>query len=74
MDIPNKSKDNFKARVDLATLCDRPYQEMKPPSYGNTWRRPKANFVLSKPQRKEVLEQMKMLMFPNGYATNLSRG
>jgi hypothetical protein len=26
-----KSKDNPKARVDLATLCDRPKQEMRPP-------------------------------------------
>jgi hypothetical protein len=48
MDIPNKSKDNIKARVDLATLCDRPNQEMKLSSSGKTWRRPKADFVLSK--------------------------
>jgi hypothetical protein len=26
-----KSKDNPKARVDLATLCDRPKQEIRPP-------------------------------------------
>jgi hypothetical protein len=35
---------------------------------------PKADFVLSKAQRKEVLEWIKMLMFSDGYATNLSRG
>ena len=51
-----KSKDNPMARVDLATLCDRPNQEMQPPSHGKTWRRPKANFVLKKDQRREVLE------------------
>jgi hypothetical protein len=51
-----KSKDNPKARVDLATLCDRPNQEMKPPSRGKTWRRPKADFILTKAQRREVLE------------------
>jgi hypothetical protein len=28
MDIPDKSKDNVKARVDLAALCDRTNQEM----------------------------------------------
>jgi hypothetical protein len=28
----NKSKDNVKARVDLAKLCDRTKQEMRPPS------------------------------------------
>ena len=31
-----KSKDNPKARVDLATLCDRSNQEMQPPSRGKT--------------------------------------
>jgi hypothetical protein len=74
MDIPDKSKDNVKARVDLAELCDRPNPEMKPPSGGKTWRRPKADFVLSRAQRKEVIQWIKMLMFPNGYAANLSRG
>jgi hypothetical protein len=48
MDIPDKSKDNVKARVDLAALCDRPNQEMKLPSGGKTWRRSKADFVLSR--------------------------
>jgi hypothetical protein len=35
-----KSKDNPKARVDLATLCDRPKQEMQPPRGGKKWTRP----------------------------------
>jgi hypothetical protein len=74
MDIPDKSKDNVKARVDLAALYDRPNQEMKPPSGGNSWRRPKADFVLRRAQRKEVLQWIKMFMFPDGYATNLSWG
>jgi hypothetical protein len=47
---------------------------MKPPSSGKTWRRPKADFFLSRAQRKEVLQWIKMLMFPDGYAANLSRG
>jgi hypothetical protein len=55
MDIPGKSKDKVKARVDLATLCDRPNQEMKSPSGRKTWRRPKADFVLNRAQRKQVL-------------------
>jgi hypothetical protein len=48
MGIPDKSKDNIKARVDLAVLCGRPNQEMKLPSRGKTWRIPKADFVLSR--------------------------
>jgi hypothetical protein len=47
---------------------------MKPLSGGKTWRRPKVDFVLSRAQRKEVLQWINMLMFPDGYATNLSRG
>jgi hypothetical protein len=74
MGISDKSKDNVKVRLDLAALCDRPNQEMKPPSGGKTCRRPNAYFVLSRAQRKEVLQWIKMLMFPNGYAANLSRG
>jgi hypothetical protein len=74
MDIPVKSKDNVNVRVDLAVLCDRPNQEMKPPSGGKIWRRPKADFILSRAQRKEVLQWIKMLMFLDGYAANLSKG
>jgi hypothetical protein len=41
----------MKARVDLATLCDRPKQEMKPPRGCKTWTKPKVEFVLTRPQR-----------------------
>ena len=70
-----KSKDNVKARVDLATLCDRKKQEMQPPSGRNKkWKKPKVDFVLKIDARREVLQWIKNLMFPDGYAANLSRG
>jgi hypothetical protein len=69
-----KSKDNPKARVDLAELCDIPNQEIRPPRGGKPWKRPKADFVLTPKQRMEVLEWIKTLMFPNVYAVNLRRG
>ena len=69
-----KSKDNPKARVDLATLCDRPTQEMRPPANGKNWKRPKADYVLTAKQRREVLQWIQTLMFPDGYAANLRRG
>jgi hypothetical protein len=69
-----KSKDNPKARVDLTTLCDRPNQEMQPPRGSKNWRRPQADFVLTSKQRREVLEWIQTLMFPDGYAANLKRG
>ena len=74
MDIKEKSKDNVKARIDLAAVCDRPNQEMWPPRAGKTWRRPSADYMLTRPQRREVLEWFQNLMFPDGYAVNLRRG
>jgi hypothetical protein len=59
MDIPDKSKDNPKARVDLAALCDRPKQEMCS--------------LLEAARHGEGL-RMQTLMFPDGYATNLRMG
>jgi hypothetical protein len=70
----DKSKDNPKARVDLATLCDRPNLETRPPAIGKQWRRPKAPYVLKIDQRREALRWIKSLMYPDGYAANLSRG
>ena len=74
MDIPDKTKDNPKARVDLATLCDRPKLEMLPPRDGKPWKRPKADYVLEKKHRTEVIQWMQTLKFLDGYATNLRRG
>jgi hypothetical protein len=74
MDIPDKSKDNVKARVDQETLCNRPKLNMQAPKNGKRWKKPKADFCLTLPQRREVLEWFKGLMFPDGYASNLRRG
>jgi len=73
MDIPDKTKDNVKARVDQARLCNRPKLDMAPPGGGKSWRKPKVDFVLTRAQRREVLEWFQTLMFPDGYATNLKR-
>jgi hypothetical protein len=73
MDIPEKSKDNVKARVDQEMLCDRPKLVIPNLVPGKTWKRPKTSFVLKREQRKEVLEWMHDEMFPDGYATNLRR-
>jgi hypothetical protein len=70
----DKSKDNPKARVDLATLCNMPNLEMRHPRTGKQWRRPNAPYVLKIDQRREVLRWIKNLMYPDGYAANLSRG
>jgi len=74
MDIVEKTKDNIKARVDQATLCDRPKLDMRPPASDKAWKKPKADFLLTRPQRSEVLEWFQTLMFPDGYVANLRRG
>ena len=48
MDIADKTKDNVKAKVDQETLCNRPKLDMTPPIAGKSWRKPRANFVLSR--------------------------
>jgi len=47
---------------------------MRPPRGGKKWIRPKADFILSRDQRRKVLEWIQRLMFPDGYAANLRRG
>ena len=69
-----KTKDNVKARLDQTTLCDRPNLDMRPPGAGNSWKKPRADFVLTRPQRREVLEWFQTLMFPDGYAANFEEG
>ena len=74
MDIPDKTKDNIKARVDQAMLRNRPKLDMVPPRGGKSWRNPKGNFILTRAQWREVLEWFQMLMFPDGCVENLRRG
>ena len=56
MDISDKTKDNVKARVDQARLCNRPKLNIPPPKDGKKWKKSPAEFILKKHQRKEVLE------------------
>jgi hypothetical protein len=73
MDIGKKSKDNVKARLDIETICDRPKLVMKTPAPGKRWKRGPVDYILKRPDRKEVLQWIKTLRFPDWYAVNLSR-
>jgi len=44
----DKTKDNVKARVDLAILCDRPRYEMRTLGLGRQWKKTRANFILTR--------------------------
>jgi hypothetical protein len=69
-----KSKDNVNSRLDQANLCDSPKYNILKFKPGKRWKKPAAPYVLTKPQRKEVLEWFQTLMFPDGYAANLRKG
>ena len=54
-----KTKDNLKARKDLAMLCDRPTQVLNDNS-----KPPHALFCLTSKDKIEVMRWMKKLNFP----------
>jgi hypothetical protein len=58
----------MKAQKDLAELCNHPSLELKV-----TGGKPRASFCFKLQQRKEVMQWMKRLKFPNGYAAGLRR-
>ena len=73
-DIPDKTKDNVKARLDQEELCNRPSLNMIHKPATGKWEKPRASYCLTRVQRKEILEWFQTLKFPDGYAANLRRG
>ena len=67
--IPGKTKDTYKSRDELNKYCRRPQfaQNLVTNKYLDV------PFVLNKSQKKDVLEWVKKLRFPDGYASNLGR-
>jgi hypothetical protein len=63
-----QNKKNIKARKDLAKLCNRPTQELD-----ENGKKPHAQFCLKPKQKKEVMEWLKILKFPDGYAAGFRR-
>jgi hypothetical protein len=68
LDIMGKTKDIFKARRDIADICNRPSLELD--KRGGKWR---ALFCLKVKDRKEVMRWMKRLKFPDDYTVGLKR-
>jgi hypothetical protein len=65
MDFPDKTKDNDKARMDLAVICNCPTQVLR-----ENGGKPKVDYCLKPKQRKEVMNDLK---FPDGYAGGFRR-
>jgi hypothetical protein len=66
MGFPGKTKDIRKAQYYLAMLYNRPSLNLKVTSG-----KPCASFCLKPQQRKEVMQWMKGMKFPNGYTASL---
>jgi hypothetical protein len=68
MGFTDKTKDNHKARRDLAQICNRPTLELN-----ERGGKPRAPFCLKPKERKEVMSWMQDLKFPDGYAAGFRR-
>ena len=69
MDLKEKSKDSLKSRHDMHHLCDRPRIAVDPEHRTDTI--PKAIYNLKKEEQAAVLQWMKEIKFPDGYASNI---
>lgn len=76
LNIPEKTKDNVKARVDQERLCDRKNLNMRPPQPNRrNWVKPHADFYLVATQKKEAFSWLKYVVrFPDSYASKISNG
>ena len=72
-DISDKTKDNAKARQDVAEICHRPSQHLRLKSNGQ-WDRPRARFCIDRNDKPTILQWFQELKFRDGYAANIRRG
>jgi len=72
MNVSGKTKDNDKARRDIALYCRRRDLELQSHTNGKLLK-PKANYTLTKDEAKIVCRWIKELRMPDGYSSNLAR-
>ncbi|GLT85670.1 hypothetical protein SLE2022_038530 [Rubroshorea leprosula] len=68
----NKTKDNGKARLDLAIYCDRRKLHMGYNTHGKLVK-PNASYALTSEKQKLLCAWLKQLRFPDGFVSNISR-
>jgi hypothetical protein len=68
LSVTGKTKDNFKARIDIAEICNRPSLELDERGGKRC-----APFCLQVQNRKEVMRWMKRLKFSDGYALGVKQ-
>jgi len=71
MDVKGKTKDNIKARLDVALFCN--HKNMELVRDGSWVAKPRASFVLEKNAQLLVYKWLKSLHFLDGHTSNISR-
>jgi len=71
MDVKGKTKDNIKARLDVALFYN--HKNMELVCDGSRVAKPRASFVLEKNTQLLVYKRLKSLCFLDGHASNISR-
>jgi hypothetical protein len=71
MDVKGKTKDNIKARLDIALFYNRKNMDLV--YDGSQVAKPRAGFMLEKNTQLLVYKWLKSLCFPDGHALNISR-
>ena len=69
MDVPRKTKDDVKPRLDMVDMCDRAELNVERGVNRRTLK-PKASYVLSLDKRKGVCEWAQRLTMPDAYCSN----
>ena len=69
----DKTKDNVKARLNLALICNRPSLHLVEKNNGK-WDRPRAPFCVEKNDKATILQWFQQLEFSDAYAANIRRG
>jgi hypothetical protein len=71
LNIPGKTKDTTKARLDLKDLGIK--EELQFREDGDSCEMPNARYTLSKEKRKAFCDFLSKIKFPDGFASNISR-
>ena len=71
MDSDGKTKDTYKARLDLESMGIR--KELHPIRSGGTIHLPQACYVFNKMERMTFCKLLQSIKLPDGFASNISR-
>jgi hypothetical protein len=71
IDVKGKTKENIKARLDVALFCNR--QNIELVYNESRVAKPRASFVLEKNAQLLVYKWLKSMCFLDGHASNISR-